>query len=113
MGCCAQGLAQNQSLTRLDLEKKSFTASGALYLGAALRSASSLSHLIISRNTIGDAGLLSLGPAVGSLQVLELQDCGISGAGLHDFCASTDVAYQVWQSLDASIMGCVWVGLRR
>ena len=73
------GIAVSMSLLRLNLENKGLTATGCIYLAAALSTNSSLQELILTRNNIGEQGLAALGTALVNLQNLSLSECDLSG----------------------------------
>lgn len=113
------GIASSRSLLRLNLENKGLTASGCIHLAEALATNSSLQELILTRNNIGEQGLAALCPALGTLQILSLTECGLSGTdsgAILSTLLSTSSSLKVLRledntALDANFMNALSPGL--
>eukprot|EP01065_Artemidia_motanka_P038853 TRINITY_DN47702_c0_g1_i1.p1 TRINITY_DN47702_c0_g1~~TRINITY_DN47702_c0_g1_i1.p1 ORF type:complete len:766 (+),score=254.05 TRINITY_DN47702_c0_g1_i1:83-2299(+) len=78
----ARGLADNWSLTSLELCRCNVTADGALALAAALEVNHTLRYLGLAKNRVQDTGVTHLASALAENQSLEIID--LSGNGIRD-----------------------------
>ena len=94
----SKALSVNSSLTHLDLSKNSIGDSGATSLTQALAVNSSLTNLNVSRNSIGDSGAVSLSQALAVNSSLTNLDLSLNSIG-HCGAASLSQALAVNSSL--------------
>eukprot|EP00798_Chlamydomonas_sp_ICE-L_P015228 gene15228-21310_t len=82
------------AVKRLDLENKGLTQAGAEVCADILASSRNLTHLVLSRNQLGNAGAEALGkgPWSAPLEHLDLRSCGITADGLDAMLASPSTA---------------------
>lgn len=75
-------LKQNSTLQKLDLESKGISSRGAASIADAIHGHVSLKELVLAHNHLGDAGMETLQPALGSLKSLDVRDCDIGPQGM-------------------------------
>lgn len=90
--CDALARNPQSALQTWDLEHKSVTATGATTVGQLLTVNTTLTTLTLSRNALGDDGVLALLGGLRenpqpALQSLQLTDAGVTGAALDHFAA--------------------------
>ncbi|KAL0023690.1 hypothetical protein WJX79_002056 [Trebouxia sp. C0005] len=75
------GVKQNSTLQKVDLENKGISSKGADSIAAAIQGHQSLQQLVLAHNHLSDEGVRLLQPALALLRRLDLRGCHIGSQG--------------------------------
>ncbi|DBA99337.1 TPA: RNA-DNA hybrid ribonuclease [Trebouxia sp. C0006] len=75
------GIKENSTLQKLDLENKGISSKGAASIAAAIHGHQSLQQLVLAHNHLSDEGVRLLQPALALLRRLDLRECNIGSQG--------------------------------